>query len=133
MTTTWRCSSGSVASASRRSSARSRAESSSPPWPCSSRTSSQGIARRWRMWSTATLRATRMIHAENGTSRGSYFGELRHQLREHVLRDVFGLEVVAHDARHVAVHVIRVAHVEEAERFAITLLRADDRLIHRAI
>ena len=65
----------------------------------SSRTSSQGIARRWRMWSTATLRATRRIQAEKGTSRGSYLRQLGHQLREHVLRDVLGLVVVAHDAR----------------------------------
>ena len=35
------------------------------------RISSQGICRRVRRWSRAALRATRMIHATNGTSRGS--------------------------------------------------------------
>ena len=85
------------------------------------------------MWSTATLRATRMIHAENGTSRGSYFSSLRHQLREDVLRDVLGLEVVAHDARDVAVDVIGVADVQEAERLAVALLGAHDRLVDRAV
>ena len=80
------------------------------------------------MWSTATLRATRMIQAENGTSRGSYFGELGHQLREHVLRDVLGLVVVAHDARDVAVDVVRVVDVEVAERLAVALLGAHDGL-----
>ena len=37
-----------------------------------SKTSSQGTGRRWRSESIATLRATRRIHAVNGTSRGSY-------------------------------------------------------------
>ena len=64
----------------------------------SSRTSSHGMARRWRMWSTATLRATRRIHAANGTSRCSYLRQGGQQLREHVLRDVLGLVVVADDA-----------------------------------
>ena len=42
-------------------------------WPVSvSRTSSVGTARRARMWSSAALRATRMIQAAKGTSRCSY-------------------------------------------------------------
>ena len=36
-------------------------------------TSSAGIARRERMWSSAALRDTRMIQAAKGTSRCSYF------------------------------------------------------------
>ena len=40
----------------------------------------------------------------------------RHQLGEDVLRDVLGLVVVAHDAAHVAVDVVGVADVEEADR-----------------
>ena len=45
------------------------------------------------------------------------------QLREHLLGDVFGLVGVADDALDVAVDVVGVAGVEEAERLAVALLR----------
>ena len=122
-TSTWRWSSGSVASASVsacwRSGRRRRRR-------CSWRTSSHGIARRWRMWSIATLRATRMIQAENGTSRASYLRQHGHQLREHVLSDVLGLVLVADRLRHVAVDVVGVADVEEAQRLTVALLGPRD-------
>jgi hypothetical protein len=52
--------------------------------------------------------------------------EDRHQLREDVLRDVLGLVLVVHDAAHVAVDVVRVAHVQESDRLAIALLATPD-------
>ena len=70
---TSRCSSGSVSSASR-SAIDVCCESPKSLRSSSSRTSSHGMARRARMWSTATLRATRRIQAANGTERCSYFG-----------------------------------------------------------
>ena len=50
------------------------------------------------------------------------------QLGEHLLGDVFGLVLVVHDAAHVAVDVVGVARVEEAECLAIPGLRPFDRL-----
>ena len=47
-----------------------------------------------------------------------------HELREHELRDVLGLVLVLDDARDVAVDVVGVLDVEEAQRLAIALLRA---------
>ena len=133
MTTTWRCSSGSVASASRRS--------------------SDAVARRLVVVAVALQLAdllagdrAALAHVVDGDVAGDaddprgerhlarlVLRELGHQLREHVLRDVLGLEVVAHDAQHVAVDVVGVADVEEAERFAVALLGARDRLVHGAV
>ena len=48
----------------------------------------------------------------------------RHQLHEHVLGDVFGVLFVTDDAADVAVDVVRIAHVEEADRVAVTFLCA---------
>jgi hypothetical protein len=49
-----------------------------------------------------------------------------HQLREDLLRDVLRLVVVAHDAADVAVDVVRVADVEEAQGLAVPRLRPGD-------
>ena len=63
----------------------------------------------------------------------------RHQLREHLLRDVFGLVVVADDAADVAVDVVGVAHVQEAQRLLVAgpgachRLRDDAALSRRAV
>ncbi len=54
----------------------------------------------------------------------------RHQLQEHVLREVFGFLVVPHDAADIAVDVVRVADVEQPDRVAISLLGARDRQAH---
>src|SRR6202050_1030097 len=59
-------------SASRRSSLSRRALTGSAPSSVGVLTSSTGIMRWWRGWSTARLRATRMTHAKNGPSRSSY-------------------------------------------------------------
>src|SRR6185295_18396205 len=70
--TTVRWSSGSSPSASR-----SERPYSDAVWSLRAldgRGSSVGVGRRARRWSTATLRATRRIQAENGTSRCSYRG-----------------------------------------------------------
>ena len=56
------------------------------------------------------------------------------QLREHVLRDVLGLVVVAQQAAHVAVDVVGVAEVEEAERLrSPCLARATARATKRRV
>jgi hypothetical protein len=58
----------------------------------------------------------------------------REQLGEDVLREVLGLVLVAHDARHVAVHVVGVAHVQEAQRLGVALLGSvDGRVDERAV
>ena len=57
----------------------------------------------------------------------------RHQLREHVLGDVLGLVLVAHDAAHVAVDVVGVLHVEEADGFPVALLGPGDGLRDDAV
>ena len=48
----------------------------------------------------------------------------RHQLREHVLRDVLGLVAVADDPAHVRAHVVGEAHVEEVQRAGVAGLGA---------
>ena len=40
------------------------------------------------------------------------------QLHEDVLSEVFGLLFVSHDAADVAVHVVGVAHIQQAQRIA---------------
>ncbi len=45
-------------------------------------------------------------------------GKRRHQLGEHVLGDILGLVVVAHDRADVAERVVAVADVEEPQRSA---------------
>ncbi len=62
----------------------------------------------------------------------------RHELGEDVLRHVLGLVVVTDDAADVAVHVVGVAEVEEADRLAVTFLGtrhrpADDAVGDRAV
>jgi hypothetical protein len=53
--------------------------------------------------------------------------ERRQQLGEDVLRDVLGLVLVAHDRADVAVDVVGVAQVEEAERVRVAAARPRDR------
>ena len=49
-----------------------------------------------------------------------------------MLREVFGLLVVAHDAADVPVDVARVALVQKPQRIAIPALAASDRIAHLA-
>src|ERR1700759_3400353 len=51
----------------------------------------------------------------------------RHELEEHVLGDVLGFVRVAHEAQYVAVHVVFVLDIEEADRVVVTGLRAGHR------
>ena len=94
----------------------------------SSRTSSQGTARRARMWSTATLRATRRIHAANGTSRCSYLGRVVISFVKTCWVTSSASKLVADDAPHVSVDVVHVAEVEEAQGLLVAGLGAGDGL-----
>ena len=124
---TWRCSSGSVASASV-SDACAASVVVGLVLGSSSRTSSHGIARRWRMWSTATLRATRRIQAENGTSRGSYLWSFVISFANTCWVTSSASWSSRTMLRDVAVDVVGVADVEEAERLLVALLGAGDGL-----
>ncbi|HEX4436210.1 MAG TPA: hypothetical protein VH061_05385 [Solirubrobacteraceae bacterium] len=53
-----------------------------------------------------------------------------HQLRKHLLRNVFCLVLVAHETTDIAVHVIRIAGIQKSERLAITRLCLPDRCGH---
>ena len=55
------------------------------------------------------------------------------QLREDLLRDVLGLVLVAHDRADVAVDVVGVAEVEEAERVLVALLGRSDGVEHEPL
>jgi len=55
------------------------------------------------------------------------------QLGEHLLGDVLGLVLVAHDRADVAVDVVRVAQVEEAQRVLVALLGLLDRAQHEPL
>ena len=87
-----------------------------------SMTSSQGTGRRWRSESIATLRATLRIHAVNGTWRGSYLWITEISFMNTVWVDVLGLVGIAQDAQHVAVDVVLVAEVEEADGIVVPRL-----------
>jgi len=58
--------------------------------------------------------------------------EVGQQLREHVLRDVLCLVVVAQQAGHVAVDVVGVTDVEKAQRLLVALLGAGHRACNEA-
>ena len=57
----------------------------------------------------------------------------RDELHEHLLGAVLGLVLLAHDAQDVAVDVVLVAEVQEADRLHVTGLSRHDRAVDRLV
>ena len=128
---TSRCSGGSASSARRRSAKRSRPLASSS----SSRRVDLLARHRPARAHVVDRRVVRDAQDPGGERHDARLvaAERGHQLGEDVLRDVLGLVLVAHDRADVAVDVVGVAEVEEAQRVGVAVLGARDRGQHEAL
>ena len=111
---------------------RARSRSASSACVSAPRTSSVGIGRRRRRWSSGDVAREPQQPARERDAAIGVLDDHRHQLHEDLLGEVLGLLLVPHDAAHVAVDVVRVAHVQETDRVAVPLLGACDRELHFA-